>query len=411
MSLLNDMLRDLSHQQKVADPAVVEQQPALDLRAEEQRELFYNSSAAKPLPRTLLPSLVVFVLVLTILAVWKWGNVKESANYESATYAPVIASPNEEQAAITSAVAINESPASEPSVVQPAIVEPALGERIAALESAITQLSTVVANVNHISATETVALTTSKQKIQTSTLNEQVVADELQTEQIPLEAKPENIPSVSIQEPFAPAAMKDEIVQGEPTLSISPNTKWQDQQQAQQANQLVAQGQVDIAIEKLQDFIATAQQPRESAKALLDIFALQERIEAMQALIAQADYLSVVEQQFYKAKLAVIQQQDMQAIELLEVHLGEAEQDENYRALLAGLYQRTGMHLEAANHYRRLLSVFGDKPAYWLGFALAQDALNQPQLAAQAYIRVNQYADLQPQVRTYVQQRIAALQQ
>lgn len=416
MSLLNDMLRDLSHQQKVADPAVVEQQPGLDLHAEEQRELFYNSSAAKPLPRTLLPSLVVFVLVLTILAVWKWGSVNESANHEPAIYAPVIASPNEDQAAITSAVAINESPASEPSVVQPVIVkssmvEPALGERIAALESAITQLSTVVANVNHTSATETIALTTSEQKIHVPTANEQVVADELQTEQMPLEAMPENIPSVSIQEPFAPAAMKDEIVQGEPKLSISPNTKWQDQQQSQQANQLVAQGQVDIAIEKLQDFIATAQQPRESVKALLDIFALQERIEAMQALIAQADYLSVVEQQFYKAKLAVIQQQDMRAIELLEVHLGEAEQDENYRALLAGLYQRTGMHLEAANNYRRLLSVFGDKPAYWLGFALAQDALNQPQLAAQAYIRVNQYADLQPQVRTYVQQRIAALQQ
>jgi hypothetical protein len=69
------------------------------------------------------------------------------------------------------------------------------------------------------------------------------------------------------------------------------------------------------------------------------------------------------------------------------------------------------MHLEAANHYRRLLSVFGDKSAYWLGFALAQDALNQPQVAVQAFQRVNQYVDLQPQVRDYVLQRIAALQQ
>jgi len=131
----------------------------------------------------------------------------------------------------------------------------------------------------------------------------------------------------------------------------------------------------------------------------------------MQSLLLQADYLPVVERIFYEAKIAVIQQQDAQAIQLLETHMQEAEQDENYRALLAGLYQRTGMNLEAANHYRRLLSVFGDKPAYWLGFALAQDALNQPQVAAQAYQRVNQYADLQPQVRTYVQQRIAALQQ
>lgn len=408
MSLLNDMLRDLSHQQKVTDPAIVEQQPALDLRAEEQRELFYNSSAAKPLPRTLLPSLVVFVLVLFVLAMWKWGNVNESAIHEPAITVPVIAPSNEGQASITSAVAINESPLSEPSVLQPANLEPALGERIAALESAITQLSTVVANANHSSTIETVALTTSEQTI---TDNKQVVAGKLQTEQMPLETASENLPSVSIQEPFAIGVAEDEPAQDEPTLSIAPNAKWQDQQQAQLANQLVAQGQQDIAVKKLQNFIATATSPRESVKALLDIFALQERIEAMQALIAQADYLSVVEQQFYKAKVAVIQQQDAQAIELLEVHLGEAEQDENYRALLAGLYQRTGMHLEAANHYRRLLSVFGDKPAYWLGFALAQDALNQPQVAAQAYQRVNQYADLQPQVRTYVQQRIAALQQ
>ena len=125
----------------------------------------------------------------------------------------------------------------------------------------------------------------------------------------------------------------------------------------------------------------------------------------------KANYFSNVEKNFYAAKIAVIQQQDAQAIQLLETHLGEAERDENYRSLLAGLYQRTGMHLEAATHYRRLLSAFGDKPAYWLGFALSQDALNQPQVAAQAYQRVNQYADLQPQVRTYVQQRIAALQQ
>lgn len=409
MSLLNDMLRDLSHQQKVADPAVLEQQPALDLRAEEQRELFYNSSAAKPLPSTLLPSLIVFVLVLFALAMWKWGNVNESAIHEPTTDAPVIASANEEQA---SAVAIDQSPASEPLVASPANVEPALGERIAALESAITQLSTVVANVNQTSATETIALATSEQKIQASTVNEQVVADdELQTEQISLEATPEEIASVSIREPFVAPVTEDEKAQGEPQLSIAPNAKWQDQQQAQQANQLVAQGQHEVAVEELQAFIATAAEPRESVKVLLDIYALQERVEAMQSLIVRADYLSVVEQQFYKAKIAVIQQQDAQAIELLERHLGQAEQDENYRALLAGLYQRTGMHLEAANHYRRLLSVFGDKPAYWLGFALAQDALNQPQVAAQAYQRVNQYADLQPQVRTYVQQRIAALQQ
>jgi tetratricopeptide (TPR) repeat protein len=228
--------------------------------------------------------------------------------------------------------------------------------------------------------------------------------------------------SVSIQDPFVQSGNETSLTeqslteqstveQGESQFSIEPNIKWQDQQQAQQANQLVAQGQIDSAIEKLQHYIATAAQPRQSVKTLMDIFAVQENASAIQTLLARANYLAVDEQSFYNAKIAVIQQHDAQAIQLLEANLAEAEHNENYRALLAGLYQRTGMHLEAANHYRRLLSVFGDKPAYWLGFALSQDALNQSKVASQAYQRVNQYTDLQPQVRTYVQQRIAALQE
>lgn len=415
MSLLNDMLRDLSHQQTTVETTAAANQAALDFNAQEQRELFYNTSAAKPLPRTLMPSLIVFVLVLVILVLWK-------LNFFTFSHTNATATPSVADQAIVEPTSVKQTesttagqttqqmaPAVEP-IPQPVgndSVAPELGERIAALESAITNLSVVVANAKN-------------QPVNQSDSIEPASDEPLaQTEQIVQSIATETPESVSIQEPFAPAATEpvaDAVAislaeEGESQLSIAPNVKWIDQQQAQQANQLIAQGQTDFAIEKLQHFIATADQPRESVKTLLDIFAMQENTNAMQRLLAQANYLSAVEQAFYGAKIASIQQQDVKAIQLLEAHLGEAERNENYRALLAGLYQRTGMHLEAANHYRRLLSVFGDKPAYWLGFALAQDALNQPQVAAQAYQRVNQYADLQPQVRTYVQQRIAALQQ
>ncbi|WP_331350855.1 hypothetical protein [Cellvibrio sp. UBA7671] len=415
MSLLNDMLRDLSHQQTTVETAATANQAALDFNAQEQRELFYNTRAVKPLPRTLVPSLVVFVLVLAILVLWKLNFFSQTTTDTTATPsatdqtivepAPVkqIESTTVEQT--TQQVTSAAEPV--PEAIDSRSVAPELGERIAALESAITNLSVVVANANNQPVNQSTNVETAP--------NEPLVPVE-QTDALISAEAPE---SVSIQEPFATAATEPvaeslaipPLEEREPQLSIAPNVKWIDQQQAQQANQLVVQGQVDIAIAKLQNFIATANQPRESVKTLLDIFATQENTGAMQALVAQADYLSVVEQTFYEAKIASIQQQDARAIQLLEAHLGEAERNENYRALLAGLYQRTGMHLEAANHYRRLLSVFDDKPAYWLGFALAQDALNKPQVAVQAYQRVNQYADLQPQVRTYVQQRIAALQQ
>ncbi len=413
------MLKDLSHQQKTVETAAAANQTSLDFNAQEQRELFCNTSAVKPLPRTLLPSVVVFILVLAILALWKL-NVFTLPNTDTTTAIPSVADQTiiqpavVKQSIIESTTVVQATPSVQQMTAEPEPIPesaesnsavPELGERIAALESAITNLSVVVANANNQQANNSVPAQGNEPLAPTAQASESVSV--------------ETPASVSIQEPFAPVATEpvaESITtplaeEDEPQLSIAPNIKWKDQQQAQQANQLMAQGQTDVAIEKLQNFIVIATQPRESIKTLLDIFAVQENIAGMQTLLASANYLSVVEQTFYAAKIAVIQQQDEQAIQLLEAHLGEAERDENYRALLAGLYQRTGLHLEAANHYRRLLSVFGDKPAYWLGFALAQDALNQAQVAAQAYQRVNQYADLQPQVRTYVQQRIAALQQ
>lgn len=438
MSLLNDMLRDLSHQQKPTEASAATPESMQDFNAQEQRELFYHTRAVKPLPRTLVPSLAIFVLALIIFSLWKL-HFFTSSNPGIATNESVHVAG---QAPVTNTAVVRQ-PAITPStntLAQPTnndVLTPELGKRIAALESAINNLSTVVANANHESIPEPTA--TDPDFGQAAGYETAFAEPDTQdAAQLSLvEPTSESMAndlsdSVSIQEPFAQSpqevsltgqSMSEEsaqekpiqdeslVEQGEPQFSLKPNVKWQDQQQAQQANQLVAQGQINVAIENLQRYIATAAQPRESVKTLLDIFAGQENISAMQNLLTQANYLSMVEQSFYRAKIAVIQQQDAQAIKLLEAHLDKAEQDENYRALLAGLYQRTGMHLEAANHYRRLLSVFGEKPAYWLGFALSQDALNQSKAAAQAYQRVNQYADLQPQVRTYVQQRIAALQE
>lgn len=435
MSLLNDMLRDLMHQQKPSDTSVANPEPMQDFNAQERREFFYHTRAVKPLPRTLVPSLLVFVLALAIFSLWKM-EIFTPLNSGNTAVKPVVV----EQAPVVHVIAQPTikptiAPAASPAVVQsgnPDSLAPELGKRIAALESAINNLSAVVADTNHPPVSEAVVRDSDfgrETEYETALADADMPGDAplAQAEQIS-EQVAEDVPaSISIQDPFVQSLNEQRVAeqslpeqaigeqsvteQGDAQFSIEPNIKWQDKQQAQQANQLVAQGQPDMAIAKLQNYIATASQPRESVKTLLDIFAVQENVGAIQLLLAKANYLSVDEKSFYSAKVAVIQQKDAQAIQLLETHLGEAEHNENYRALLAGLYQRTGMYLEAANHYRRLLSVFGDKPAYWLGFALSQDALNQSKVAAQAYQRVNQYSELQPQVRTYVQQRIAALQE
>lgn len=414
MSLLNDMLRDLS-QQQVPTAGDTSEHASLDPDAQEQRELFSNSSAAKPIPRTLVPSLLAFFFVLAIFAVWQW--VAALTPEEIATPATIVG--DSETAVAIASAKIMQPVASEitagSETADKGVVVPELVDRLAALESAITQLSVAVASNNNPPPVSDDARDSSMDLV----TNQSVEAEDtvtlaetsVQSSELAVAGAGDVPASVSIRDPFEPAVSATPLKKADATFSIAPNIQWLDQQQAERANALVAEGKTEVAVVALQKFIATADKPLESTKVLLNIFVAQEDAQATRDLLGQANYLPPVEQTFYAAKIAVMQRQEVEAIELLEQNLTAAEQHENYRALLAGLYQRSGMNLEAANHYRRLLSVFGDKPAYWLGFALAQDALNQPVVAAQAYQRLDQYADLQPQVRTYIQQRIAALQQ
>lgn len=417
MSLLNDMLRDLS--QDVARPSSqnLEHNLAAHSHAqEEQRELFSQSSAAKPLPRSLLPSVVVFVVVLLGVFGWRYFSDEKPA---VSTTTEMVSVPEQVQSEKIDALPENTGAAAT------IIASPELDERLAALESAVTTLTNVLTSSEQTTAEQTNV----EQKKEVGSLQSdssmKSVAAEVASVEKPLDEKAadqksidqesgaETAESVSINEPFAAITENNtpSEPQGDPSLFITPNPAWKDQQLALQARELFQAGQEEQSIARLQDFIASHPAAQESTRLLLDIFCEQENNTAVQQVLTQSSFLAVATKNYYAAKIRLIEGNLEEAVALLEATLVEAENDENYRALLAGLYQRSGMNQEAASHYRRLLSVFGEKPAYWLGFALAQDALNQSQLALQAYQRVNQYSDLQPQVRQYVEQRLVALQQ
>ncbi len=415
MSLLNDMLCDLSHSQKNAE---VMSAPALELQQDEQRELLNQSSVIKPEPGKLWPSVAVFICVF--FASWVWKQTEWAATpAQVAIDSPVAAKNTDSHKA--------ETPAQAPDSTV------VLNERLAALETAITKLSHVVEE-SQVITSDTVNAEVRNQEMAEAlnqetaeALNEET-AEALNEETISMESAQadESQTSVSIRDPFvqdytadsgenkvvgtAKQSPADNTMPAGAHLSVKPNAAFLDQRHAEQGRQLAAQGQPSDAIIALQAFIAQAQEPGESTRALLDIFVEQENIAAIESLLAQADYLSQLDKQFYAAKVAIIQQREDRAIELLEAQVTQAEAQESYRSLLAGLYQRAGKYAEAASAYRRLLGSFGEKPAYWLGLALAQDSLSQSQTARQAYLRVAEYPDLQPEVRAYIQQRLTALQ-
>lgn len=208
--------------------------------------------------------------------------------------------------------------------------------------------------------------------------------------------------SYRIRDPFP-------IVSENSSLSVTPNAQWLDQEQAQQAQLLLQQAKQPQAILMLEDFIANHEQAVQSTRLLLEIYCQQQQVDAVQQLLASSTALDKTDQHYFKARLALMNNQLQEATDLLEAELPAAEHHEQYRALLAGVYQKSAHYPQAASSYKRLLEVFGEKPAYWLGYALALDAMEQKASALQAYQRLSEYTGLQTEVRHYIEQRIAAL--
>ncbi len=153
---------------------------------------------------------------------------------------------------------------------------------------------------------------------------------------------------------------------------------------------------------------------REQIESRLSRYLQQGDTRAAELLLQEtasqeANTLPVHRHNYWQARLLLQRGEVEQALTLLETGLEEAQEDERYRALLAGLYHQVGRYTESASSYRRLMERFGPTPGYWLGLALALDARDDHLSALEAYRRANQPGGHQPEVARYIDQRIAAL--
>lgn len=194
-------------------------------------------------------------------------------------------------------------------------------------------------------------------------------------------------------------------------VAITPNREWQEEELEAQARQLIQQGQMQTARLQLEEFLVVHQQATKVSLLLAQLYLEQADLDAADRLIKseQASAWPLTQQVRLRALWHIASGDNEAAIALLSEHSAEAEADEAYRALLASLYQSTSRYTESAASYRRLLHVFGEKSAYWLGLALALDALEQNNSALEAYQRAYSFQPLQLEVKQYIEQRMAAL--
>ena len=168
-------------------------------------------------------------------------------------------------------------------------------------------------------------------------------------------------------------------------------------------------GQQAEAQTLLKNFIAIEKTPALSAALLAEIYIQQANTTAANIIVEQTNYLPVDVKAKLQAQILSLNGDDAQAITVLEKTLSAADSNEGYRSLLASLYHKTANYQQSIISYQRLNNSFGEKPAYWLGLALAYDGLAQHKSALQAYQHLREFPQLQTQVIQYTDQRIAAL--
>lgn len=219
----------------------------------------------------------------------------------------------------------------------------------------------------------------------------------------------EVLANAQLPETIKPFVVTEAVTKESTAVSVVPNAEWKDEQLAHHAQDLIQKGKHAEALILLKNFVVSESKPALSAALLAELYIQQANTAAADIILEQTHYLAVDVKAKLKAQILSLQGDDAQAISLLEKNLIAADANEAYKSLLASLYHKTANYPQSILSYQRLMSTFGEKPAYWLGLALAYDGLSQPKNALQAYIRLREFPQLQDQVKQYTDQRIAAL--
>ena len=217
-----------------------------------------------------------------------------------------------------------------------------------------------------------------------------------------------------VVKPVNVSANAEPIVETEANINktVRPLT---DEEQAQLAFQrsvrLLGQGKQQAAQAALSDalaFLPTHIQARETQAALL-----LNNGQVSEAASSLSEALQITPGATPLAKLyarILVDQGDVnEALLVLERARPTVSADPEYHALMAALYRQEKKHAQAALIYQQILMQRPGVASWWMGLALAQDAMGERAQALNAFQRAQRAGGLSAQVLQYVQSRITAL--
>jgi MSHA biogenesis protein MshN len=200
----------------------------------------------------------------------------------------------------------------------------------------------------------------------------------------------------------APATSSKSIV------SVKPVTR----PTVEHARQLINGGQLTEAENQLEKLIKATPSDIQSRELLIGLLLRSQRtVEAEKQIEAAKRFYPVRENlALLSAKIRLDGGDTVAAQAVLEKQVAINKAGENTYAMLAPLYQQQGAFEESARLYRKLLEKNRNNGRYWMGLAVALEALKDQANAANAYRQARQSGSLQPELARYAEQRLAAIE-
>ncbi|MGM0435109.1 MAG: hypothetical protein ACQEQ1_10650, partial [Pseudomonadota bacterium] len=181
-----------------------------------------------------------------------------------------------------------------------------------------------------------------------------------------------------------------------------------DRRLSRELEALLADGRVAQAAERLgQRTLLDSDAPRSRAVMARHALERGEPGAALQWLPEQGVAL-YPELRLLRARVALEQEGRASALQWLESEPPGPGTMPAYHTMMAALYQRTGDHQAAAEQWAALIETDDGNARWWAGLGIAMESRGRDEQARSAYTRALSLPDLAPQLRRYIEQRLAA---
>ncbi|MCV2885786.1 hypothetical protein OE749_13900 [Aestuariibacter sp. AA17] len=366
MSVVNKMLKDLDARQHT-------QQQQADYQPS-------SSSATKPV-------LVVLVVVISIIMAWvfipAFSDVNEIEHSERAGFAePVINS-------ATKLSQVNERQAKVSNLTNPRA-------------SVVPKLPSDVGDIAELGVDYTDPSTTSSSEVAQPTMSEVKYQHNVESDTVTATDLAQTMDAESIVQPDTQSEAI--ITAHQPNDLTNTQLRQQIRLAVQTRDHLHAIALLNTLIQREPENVDAIKQ-----QASL-LFAVGDSKQAIQTLeTAIVTFEQKPELRMMLARLFHQLARPRDALTVLNVAIPMANLSLDYIALRANLAMTTEQFEIALQDYQYLVTASPEHVPWWIGYAISSERMGHFHQAHDAYLYVSQSAELTPDIRTFVSQRIAYL--